>query len=82
MIFYESPHKIVKTLNHFAEYFGEDRRISVSREISKLYEETIRGGVKELIIHFENKPPKGEFVMIVSGKQNWLLLYGIKLYFV
>jgi len=70
MIFYESPHKILKTLGHFAEYFGEDRSISISREISKLYEETIRGSVKEVIKHFENKPPKGEFVIIVSGKQN------------
>ena len=70
MIFYESPHKILKTLSHFAAYFGEDRRISVSREISKLYEETIRGSVKEIIIHFEKKAPKGEFVIIVSGKQN------------
>ncbi len=70
MIFYESPHKILKTLSHFAAYFGEDRRISVSREITKLYEETIRGSVKEIIIHFEKKAPKGEFVIIVSGKQN------------
>jgi len=68
MIFYESPHKLLKTLNHFAEYFGENRAISVSRELTKLYEETIRGSVKELIIHFENKAPKGEFVVIVSGK--------------
>lgn len=68
MIFYESPHKLLKTLNHFAEYFGEERAISVSRELTKLYEETIRGSVKELIVHFENKAPKGEFVVIVSGK--------------
>lgn len=67
MIFYESPHKILKTLGHFAEFFGEERPISVSREISKLYEETIRGSIKEVIQHFENKPPKGEFVIIVSG---------------
>ena len=70
MIFYESPHKILKTLGHFAEYFGEERLVSVSREISKLYEETIRGSVKEVIQHFENKPPKGEFVIIVAGNQN------------
>ncbi len=68
MIFYESPHKLLKTLNHFAEYFGEKRAISVSRELSKLYEETIRGSVQELIVHFENKAPKGEFVVIVAGK--------------
>ena len=70
IIFYESPHKILKTLGHFAAYFGEDRPISVSREISKLYEEAIRGSVKEVIHHFEKKAPKGEFVMIVAGKQN------------
>jgi len=70
MIFYESPHKILKTLGHFAEYFGEERLVSVSREISKLYEETIRGSINEVIQHFENKPPKGEFVIIVAGNQN------------
>jgi len=68
MIFYESPHKLLKTLHHFADYFGADRRISVSRELTKLYEETLRGSVKEIIEHFENKPPKGEFVIIVAGK--------------
>ena len=67
MIFYESPHKLLKTLGHFAEYFGEERLVSVSREISKLYEETIRGSVKYAIKHFENKAPKGEFVLVVSG---------------
>jgi 16S rRNA (cytidine1402-2'-O)-methyltransferase len=67
MIFYESPHKLLKTLNHFAEYFGEERNVSVSREISKLYEETIRGSVKEVINHFEKKSPKGEFVIVVAG---------------
>ena len=70
MIFYESPHKLVKTLNDFAFYFGDDRRISVSRELTKLYEETIRGEVKTVIEHFTNKPPKGEFVLIVEGKNN------------
>lgn len=69
MIFYESPHKLLKTLYHFAEYFGKDRAISVSRELTKLYEETIRGSIKELIIHFENKAPKGEFVIVVGGKK-------------
>jgi len=68
MIFYESPHKLLKTLGNFAEYFGEDRKISVSREISKLHEETIRGTVKEVLEHFAQKPPKGEIVIIVSGK--------------
>jgi len=69
MIFYESPHKIIKTLTHFAEYFGEERQISVSRELTKLYEETIRGRVKEVLEHFGNKAPKGEFVLVVEGKK-------------
>ena len=68
MIFYESPHKLIKTLTQFAEYFGEDRKISVSRELTKLYEETVRGTVKEVLEHFENKLPKGEFVLVVEGK--------------
>jgi len=68
MIFYESPHKLVKTLGHFTEYFGEARRISVSREITKLHEETIRGTITEVLTHYTNKPPKGEIVVIVEGK--------------
>jgi len=69
MIFYESPHKLLKTLKQFVEYFGEDRRLSVSRELSKLHEETIRGTVVEVLQHFENKPPKGELVVVVAGKK-------------
>lgn len=69
MIFYESPHKLLKTLTHFAEYFGEERLISVSRELTKLYEETIRGTVKEVLEHYTEKPPKGEIVIVVSGKK-------------
>lgn len=68
MIIYESPHKLVKTLGHFCEYFGEDRRVSVSRELTKLYEETVRGTAREVLTHFENKAPKGEIVVIVEGK--------------
>ncbi len=68
MIFYESPHKLLKTLAQFAEIFGEDRKISVSREISKLHEETIRGSVKEVLEHYSAKPPKGEIVVVVAGK--------------
>ncbi|MDH5412498.1 MAG: 16S rRNA (cytidine(1402)-2'-O)-methyltransferase [Flavobacteriaceae bacterium] len=68
MIFYESPHKLIKTLTQFAEYFGEDRKVSVSRELTKLYEETIRGTVKDLLTHFTKKTPKGEFVIVVAGK--------------
>ncbi|WP_106791882.1 16S rRNA (cytidine(1402)-2'-O)-methyltransferase [Aquimarina sp. Aq78] len=69
MVFYESPHKLIKTLGDFATYFGEDRQVSVSRELSKLHEETIRGTTTEVINHFENKPPKGEIVIIVKGKK-------------
>lgn len=69
MIFYESPHKLLKTLANFAEYFGAERKASVSREISKLYEETVRGTVTEIIAHFENKSPKGEFVIVVEGNR-------------
>ena len=69
MIFYESPHKLLKTLTHFAEYFGEERPISVSRELTKLYEETIRGSISEVIEHFTAKAPKGEFVIVVGGKK-------------
>jgi len=70
MIFYESPHKLNKTLSHFCEYFGEDRPVSVSRELTKLYEETIRGTAKEVLDHYTKKPPKGEIVVIVSGKKS------------
>ncbi len=69
MIFYESPHKLVKTLGHFCEYFGEDRQVSVSRELTKLFEETVRGTAKDVLEHYTNKPPKGEIVVIVGGKK-------------
>lgn len=68
MVFYESPHRILKTLAQFAEYFGEDRSASVSREISKMYEETIRGPIADIIHHFTENPIKGEFVIVVGGK--------------
>jgi len=67
MVFYESPLKLLKTLSHFETYFGADRLVSVSREITKLYEETVRGTLAEAIQHFQNQPPKGEFVIVVSG---------------
>ena len=67
IIFYESPHKLIKTLGQFVEYFGEDRSISVSREITKLHEETIRGTVKEILEFYTAKPPKGEIVIVVEG---------------
>ena len=69
VIFYESPHKLVKTLGQFVEYFGADRPVSVSREITKLHEETIRGTAAEVLEHYQNKPPKGEIVVIVGGKR-------------
>ena len=68
IIFYESPHKLIKTLSNFCEYFGEDRQVSVSRELTKLYEETVRGTAKEVLEHYTNKPPKGEIVIVVGGK--------------
>ena len=68
MIFYESPHRIVKTLSQFMEYFGNERVVSVSREISKMFEETKRGSSKDVKEYFEKKKPKGEFVIIVEGK--------------
>ena len=67
LIFYESPHKLLKTLKQFAEYFGEERPVSVSREISKMYEETIRGTAAEVFEHFSQHPPKGELVIVVAG---------------
>ena len=67
MIFYESPFRIVKTLEQMAEYWGAERKASVSREISKKFEETVRGTLSELIVHFTENPPKGEFVMVVEG---------------
>lgn len=69
MVFYESPHRVVKTLSQFCEYFGEERRSSVSRELSKIYEETKRGTLQELVKHFNEKKPKGEFVIVVEGRK-------------
>lgn len=68
LILYVSPHKLVKTLVEFMTYFGEDRPVCVCRELSKLHEENVRGTVKEVLTHFENKPPKGEIVVVVGGK--------------
>jgi len=69
MIFYESPHKLQKTLKDFITYFGADRQAAISREISKLYEENINGNLTTLLQHFEEKKPKGEFVIVVGGKK-------------
>ncbi len=67
MIFYESPFRLVKTISQLAEAFGPDRKASVSREISKLFEETKRGTLAELSVWFNEHPPKGEIVIIVAG---------------
>jgi 16S rRNA (cytidine1402-2'-O)-methyltransferase len=67
MIIYESPFRLVKTLEQLAEFMGNNRRASVSREISKLHEDTQRGTLEELIVHFKQTPPKGEIVLIVEG---------------
>lgn len=68
MILYVSPHKLVKTLGEFVTYFGEDRQISVSRELSKMHEENRRGSVREVLTHFEKTAPRGEIVVVVAGK--------------
>jgi len=67
MVFYESPYRLLKTLKQFAEVFGEIRRVSVSRELSKMHEENYRGELKEVIKHFEKKTVKGEIVIILAG---------------
>ena len=67
MVFYESPYRVVKTLQQFAEVFGKERRASVTREISKVHEETTRGTLEELSLHFTETEPKGEFVIVVEG---------------
>ena len=68
LIFYESPHKLVKTLQHFEEYFGADRMVSVSRELTKMFEETKRGSLKYIKTYFVQHPPKGEIVIVLKGK--------------
>ena len=68
MVLYESPHKLLKTLTQFVEYFGGDRPAGVSRELTKLYEETVRGTLSEIVDYFTANPPKGEFVIVVGGR--------------
>ena len=67
IIFYESPFRLLKTLTQFAEFFGTDREVSVSREISKLHEETVRGSLEEVIQHFTVNEPRGEIVIVLAG---------------
>ncbi len=69
MIFYESPHKLLKTLGNFVEYLGAERRVSVSRELTKIYEETVRGTAKEVLKHYSDHTVKGEIVIVVAGKK-------------
>lgn len=67
IIFYESTHRLLKTLTQFTEFFGEERQVSVSRELTKLHEETVRGSVKEVIEYYNNNVTKGEIVIVVHG---------------
>ena len=67
MIFYESPHRVVKALTQFIEVFGPDRPVSVCREISKVHEESVRGTLEEVLQHFQTTEPRGEFVIVVGG---------------
>jgi len=69
IVFYESPHRLLKTLNQIKEFFNEDRMISVSRELTKIHEETIRGTLTEVIEYYENNTLKGEIVIVVEGKK-------------
>ena len=70
MVFYESPYRLVKTLQQFAETYGGERQVSVCREISKVHEESVRGTLTEVIAHFKEKEPKGEIVIVLAGCDN------------
>ena len=74
MIFYESPFRLVKTLQQFAEVYGGDRQVSVCREISKVHEESVRGSLDEVIAHFKEKEPKGEIVIVLAGNNERMKL--------
>ena len=67
MVFYESPHRLLKALTQFSEFFGEERKASVSRELTKIHEENVRGSIKELIDYYSQSTIKGEIVIIVEG---------------
>ena len=69
MVFYESPYRVLKTLQQFCEMFGEERQVSCCREISKVHEESVRGTLAEVIAHFQEREPKGEFVIVVEGRR-------------
>lgn len=70
MIFYESPYRVVKALTQFTEFFGAERQVAVCREISKVHEECVRGTLQEVIAHFTANEPRGEFVIVLAGKDN------------
>ena len=70
MIFYESPYRLVKTLQQLAEYFGTERQVSVCREISKVHEESVRGTLAQVVAHFQENEPRGEIVVIVAGRDD------------
>jgi 16S rRNA (cytidine1402-2'-O)-methyltransferase len=72
MIFYESPYRLTKTLKQFGEYFGINRIVSVSRELTKIYEETVNGRIETVLAHFEAKDVKGEIVIILGGKEQFM----------
>ncbi len=69
MVFYESPHRLIKALEEFKEHYGAERKVSVSRELTKMFEETFRGTVEEVLTHFSAKTIKGEIVIVLEGKQ-------------
>jgi 16S rRNA (cytidine1402-2'-O)-methyltransferase len=68
MVFYESPYRVLKTLQQFSEVFGPERQVSCCREISKVHEESVRGTLQEVIAHFTEHEPRGEFVIVLAGK--------------
>jgi 16S rRNA (cytidine1402-2'-O)-methyltransferase len=70
IIVYESPHRLLKTLEQMVEFFGADRRVSVSRELTKLYEETVTDDLTQVIAHFKSKEVKGEIVLVIDGKRD------------
>lgn len=69
IIVYESPHRLLKTLEQMVEFFGADRRVSVSRELTKLFEETVTDSLTQVIAHFKSKEVKGEIVLVIDGKR-------------
>ncbi len=68
-VLYESPHRLLKTLEQIVKFIGPDRKVSISREISKKFEETVRGSAVEVLAHFQKHEPRGEFVVVISGKE-------------